>query len=497
MSTITESLIDPFRRLALARVLVLGDLILDRYTWGNTTRISPEAPVPVLEADRDEVRLGGAAGVAYLARNLEAVVAVAGLVGDDPAGRTLGGLFDAAGIDHRLVLSDPGRPTTSKTRFVGRAGGRHPHQILRVDREVRDRLSAEREKQLLDAIAGRLGEFQAVLVSDYDKGVCSPGLLRQVIAAATRRGLPVAVDPARVADHARYRGATLLTPNRQEAQRATGRTIDGSRAALAAGRQLCETCRADAVLVTLDREGIAVVGPRLADAIIPTRTRTVYDVTGAGDMVLAVVGMGLAVGVAPPVAARLANVAAGLEVERLGAAPVFRHEIEAELAGRRTDARQVIVSLEAMARLSETYRRRGKTVVLANGCFDLLHAGHAAHLEEAARLGDVLVVAVNGDRSVRRLKGSPRPIIGQQQRAAMLAALRAVDHVVIFDADTPHALLGQIRPDVLVKGGTYDREEVVGGEVVERYGGEVRLTGKLDGVSTSRIVAVLGRGGPK
>lgn len=480
-----------FAAIGTPRMLVVGDLILDRYTWGNADRISPEAPVLVLDAQSQEVRLGGAASVAGLTRCLDARISLAGVVGDDSGGQTLCRLLDGADIDHRLLVCDPKRPTTCKERFMGRAAGRHPHQILRVDHEIREPLDDDLERKLADQIVARIGDYQAVLISDYSKGVCTPALLKAVIEAAHERDLPVIVDPAKIEDYSRYLGATLLTPNRVEAELATGQKIDTPADALKAGRRLCELCRAEAILITLDSQGMALVGKNEPGQLMPTQARSVYDITGAGDMVLATVGLGLAAGTPLVEAVRLANVAAGLEVQRLGVAPVSRAEIQNELAGVGTRSANKLVTLDQMTDLARSYRRDGRRLVFTNGCFDLLHVGHARYLKEAAGLGDVLVVAVNSDQSVRRQKGSHRPIINQQDRAALLSALGPVDHVLIFDADTPHDLLRRLRPDVLVKGGTYTTDQVVGCEVVESQGGRVCVTGRTDGVSTTKILATI------
>ena len=474
---------------APVRILVLGDLILDRYTCGSADRVSPEAPVLVLDGQSQEVRLGGAASVALLARSLDARISLAGVVGDDMQGRTLRHLLDEADIGHRLVAYDPKRPTTCKERFMGRVAGRHPHQILRVDHESRAPLDAELQRKLVDDVVARIGDYQAILVSDYNKGVCTPALLEAVIAAARRRDLPVIVDPAKIGDYSRYRHATLLTPNRVEAELATGQRIDSPEAALSAGRRLCGLCRAEAVLVTLDSQGMALAFGDKTGQTIPTRARPVCDITGAGDMVLAVAGIGLAAGMPAADTVRLANLAAGMEVERLGVSPISRAELEAELSGSRGAVSDKLVSLDRMTELARSYRRLGKTIVFTNGCFDLLHAGHVACLEEAKRLGEVLIVALNDDQSVRRLKGSGRPLIRQEHRAAILAAMEAVDHVLLFDADTPRELLGRIRPDVLVKGGTCPSDEVVGREIVESQGGRVCTTAQTDGLSTTKILA--------
>jgi D-beta-D-heptose 7-phosphate kinase/D-beta-D-heptose 1-phosphate adenosyltransferase len=477
-------------KLAHPRLLVVGDLILDRYTWGDVARISPEAPVMVLRADREEVRPGGAASVAALLRTLDAVVSLGGVIGDDGSGRVLAKLLNDDRIDLAAVLTDPGRPTTTKERLMGRAEGRHPQQMLRVDREETHALAPDLERRLVAAVMPQLDQLAAVLISDYAKGVCTPSLLRSVIDTATECGVPVFIDPARITDYARYRGAALLTPNRVEASLATGRKIAAPEDALAAAAELRDRLHIPAVLLKLDRDGMLLA----ADGdpqFFPTEPRDVCDVAGAGDLVLAILALARVSGLGWPDAVPLANLAAGLEVQRLGVAPVRRADLAAAIARRRPTK---LLTADALAALADGYRRQSKTLVFTNGCFDLLHIGHADYLHEAASLGDVLIVAVNSDASVRRLKGPGRPVIGEADRAAMLAALACVAHVVIFDADTPEELLCRLRPDVLVKGGTYRVDEVVGRDIVEAYGGRVCVTSQRPGVSTTAILAAARRG---
>ena len=491
-----------------ARILVVGDVILDRYTWGDAGRVSPEAPVLVLRAENEEVRLGGAASVACLLRHLESQVTLAGVVGDDPSGRTVRRLLEEIDLDTDLLLNDTDRCTTTKERFVGRAAGRHPHQILRVDRESREPLEEHIEEKLTAAVTEQLDGYRAVLVSDYAKGVCTPRLLTRVIKEARERGIPVLVDPARITDYYRYRGASILTPNRAEAEGATGLSIAGPSEAFAAGEELLGRLNLDAVFLTLDKDGIAVIAKDQEPEIVPTREREVYDITGAGDMVLAMTGLCHAAGLSFTETAVLANVAAGLEIERLGVTPVTRKEILAELEKREetgTGSNQddwclspfpahdpersnKLVTLEERADLAADYRAHGQRLVFTNGCFDLLHAGHVTYLQQAVKLGDVLIVAINSDTSVTRLKGPERPIIRERDRAAMLAALSCVDRVLVFEEDAPHRVLERLRPDILVKGGT--TKTVVGKEVVARYGGAVRI---LDGVPDASTTSIVNR----
>lgn len=318
-------------RLGHPRVLVLGDLILDRYTWGNAERVSQEAPVILLRVDQREARLGGAANVCAMLRGLEAEASCAGVVGADADGQLVRRLLSEAGIDQSGLETDGTRPTTVKERFMGRAQGRHPHQMLRVDSEVRDPLGSQLQDRIAAWLAERIADYDVVLVSDYDKGVSTPALLRFVIDTARAAGVPVLVDPIRSSDYSRYRGATTVTPNRSEAEMATGVAIASAADAFAAGRKLCRELDLDLAIVTLDRDGMALVYPDGRGEVFPTRPRAVYDITGAGDMALAMIGVSLAGGVAPPDALRLANVAAGLEVEKIGVAVIPRAEIRAHL----------------------------------------------------------------------------------------------------------------------------------------------------------------------
>ncbi|HTU23473.1 MAG TPA: D-glycero-beta-D-manno-heptose 1-phosphate adenylyltransferase [Gemmataceae bacterium] len=476
-------------QLGSPRLLVLGDLMLDRYTHGLAERISSESPVPIVQVERHEQTPGGAAGVAVLARGLGAEVSLAGIVGDDPEGELLCRLLDEAGIELAAVLCDEERPTTTKDRVLAWTSDGRVQPLLRLDRERRQQPRPALEERLLRLVGKQLADCDALLISDYAKGVCSPGLLERLLEMAASREVSALVDPACLTDYRRYRGASLLIPNRREAEWATGWHIRSVSEALAAGQRLCQQCEISAALVKLGGDGIVLVECGWGGRAWPAWTQAARDVTGAGDMVLAMMGLGRASGLSWAEAAPLANAAAGVKVSRQGAAMLSREELWAELLPLRRTAEDKIVSVEHMEELRRAYQRQGCTVVLTNGCFDLLHAGHVSCLEEAARLGDVLIVAVNSDACVRRLKGPARPVVNQQQRATLVAALACVDHVLLFEDDTPHALLRQLRPDVLVKGGTYDETEVVGREVVEEYGGQVCVTGKTDGISTTQILA--------
>jgi D-beta-D-heptose 7-phosphate kinase / D-beta-D-heptose 1-phosphate adenosyltransferase len=485
-----KDLLSTLESLGRPRLLVLGDLILDRYTFGNAERVSQEAPVILLRADRREARLGGAANVCNMLRGLEAQSVCCGAIGDDADGRELRRMLRDAGIDDAGLMVDPHRPTTVKERFIGRAAGRHRHQILRVDSEVRDALSAPLEDELFRRITAQLDDCDAVLISDYDKGVCTPRLLKQVIGAAAARDLPVLVDPIRGSDYTRYAGATTMTPNRVETELATGIKVRSVADAFEAGTRLCRQLNLAVALITLDSDGLALVWPDGRGEHFPTRPREVYDITGAGDMVLATVGLCLAADVSIGETCRLANVAGGLEVEKVGVARVTRDELRADLVREGRRGTDKVVALDGLLPRVAAARAAGRRIVFTNGCFDLLHVGHATYLGEAAARGDLLIVGLNSDRSVRGLKGPGRPVISQRDRAALLAALECVDFVSIFDDPTPIRLIEAIRPDVLVKGGDYRHKlhEITGRELVESYGGELYLTGLVEGVSTTAIL---------
>ena len=485
-------LIDIVQNLGNPRILVIGDLILDRYVWGDAERISQEAPVILLKEDRQEVRLGGAANVAHMLRGLDAEVTMAGVVGTDLEGGLVRMELERQGVDCSGIVSDTHRPTTMKQRFLGRAQHRHPHQMLRVDREVRTPLSSDLAAEMLKGVLARLEEYQAILISDYAKGVCTREVAQKVIARAKECGVPVIVDPPGSGDCRFYAGATAVTPNRLETRRATGREIQTPDDAFAAGRILCAQLELDYAFVTLDSDGIALTRKNGKSEMFPTRKREVYDITGAGDMVLAMIGMGAAAGIGPEDLARLANVAGGLEVEQIGVVAISREEILNDLVthdAHRHGRAGKICSLEELARHVDARRRLHQRIVFTNGCFDVLHIGHISYLQQAAEEGDCLIVAINSDDSVRHLGKSPdRPIFSQDQRARMLAALEAVDYVVVFHETTPHAVLERLKPDLLVKGGTYSHEEIVGWELVEAYGGQVKPLGEVPGVSTTAIL---------
>jgi D-beta-D-heptose 7-phosphate kinase/D-beta-D-heptose 1-phosphate adenosyltransferase len=493
----SADLIDLVQNLGQPRVLVVGDLMLDRYVWGDAERISQEAPVILLHADKREERLGGASSVATLLSALGARVALAGVVGDDTDGCRIRQMLIDLGLDHEGVVIDPDRPSTVKERYIGRAQHRHPQQMIRVDYEVRTPLSAGVEQRLTQALAQQVRKADIILVSDYDKGVCTPGLLAALIAAARHSGRRILADPIRGKDYRRYHGCSAITPNRLEAGLASGRVLRDSGEALIAAAHLQEQLDLEAAIVTLDKEGMALAHRDGRRQVFPTRPRQVYDITGAGDMVLAVLGMALAAGAEYDAAIRLANVAGGLEVEKIGVATVTRDEILRDLlgggmaGGAEGPAMEKVLAVPALAAELESRRRLGQRVVFTNGCFDVLHAGHVQYLQEARAQGDLLVIGLNSDASVRALKGHGRPVNIVEARALVLAALQAVDYVTVFDETTPLELIRALRPDVLVKGADYRKEQVVGADIVEGYGGRVYLAPVREGYSTTALLQKL------
>lgn len=480
-----EGLIEILDGFASPKVALIGDFMLDRYVYGDAERISPEAPVPVLRAVRSESRTGGAANVAAAVLGLGAKVNCIGLIGADGSGEELKALLTGMGADISSLVRINGRSTTVKTRYVGLAQHRHAQQMLRVDDETIDPVDKKIHASLRAAVRSQLKNCDVVAIEDYNKGSLNENT-PEIIADARKAGKPVVVDPACISDYRRYRGATLLTPNRYEAALASGIQITDDDSLNRAAVQILQVTDADAVVVTLDKAGAYLLTKDGVGKHLPTRPRSVYDVTGAGDEVLAMLAVALAEGCPFEQAVALANIAGGLEVERFGVVPITRQEIHDELRRMIGLRSGKVIARKQLADELKSHRSRGEKIVFTNGCFDLLHMGHVRYLQQARELGSCLVVAINSDASVKRLKGDSRPIIGQNERAEMLGALECVDYVTIFDEDTPEALLKLLKPDILAKGGT--TPVVVGREIVEEYGGKVLTLDLVDGLSTTEII---------
>jgi len=461
------------------RLLVVGDVMLDRYLSGRVERICPEAPVQVVRIEGERHMLGGCGNVARNLAPFGARIDLATVVGGDEEGRQVRRLLADEGVAARGVFVDPHRPTTVKTRVTAER-----QQMIRLDREDGSPLAAALESRLIAYLARAIPNAAIVLMSDYAKGVLTENVRKAVFSAARRAGVPVIVDP-KIADLRAYAGATLLKPNAREIEAAWGRPIAAPDALERAGRQVRRTSGCDVLVVTRGPQPTMIVQGGRRIEFVPTLAREVFDVSGAGDTMLALLGVGLAGGASYVEAVRLANIAAGIVVGKVGTARAEQAEILAQAA---TDpASRKALDARALAPLLDDLRRQGRRIVFTNGCFDLLHAGHIRFLQEARRLGDLLVVGLNSDDSVRRVKGYPRPFLKQDERVRILAALDCVHYVVVFDEPTPRRLLRRLRPDVLVKGRVETIDSVVGREIVEAYGGTVRLIGALEGQSVTDL----------
>jgi len=466
---------------AKTRALILGDLMLDEYIWGTVDRISPEAPVQIVEVKRKELRLGGAGNVINNLLTLNCQVDVVSVVGDDDDGQFLLRRLAERGVHKHGVFSQAGRVTSRKTRVLA-----SNQQIVRIDQETRAEISSASEDRILCYLQASVSSLDVIYLSDYQKGVMTDRLLKEVIAIGREANVPVLVDPKGDA-YCKYKGATLLTPNRKEAQQATGILITDEASMLKAGRKLRAELELEALVLTRSEEGMTVFSSD-GEINLPTVAREVYDVSGAGDTVLSLFGLGMAQKLPLACSAGLANLAAGIAVGKVGTSTVSIQEILDTVGTQQHESDQKICASSLLQNILAGDRQRGKTIVFTNGCFDLLHVGHVKYLQAARKLGDLLVLGLNSDDSIKRLKGPNRPLIGESERAHILAALDCIDYVVVFDEDTPLELITALRPDVLVKGGDYTPEGVVGREIVESYGGRVELINFVDGKSTTNII---------
>jgi D-beta-D-heptose 7-phosphate kinase / D-beta-D-heptose 1-phosphate adenosyltransferase len=465
-----------------ARVVCVGDVMLDCFIRGRVERISPEAPVPVLHVEEDERRLGGAGNVLRNLHALGASTCFVSVTGDDDAGREIARMVAALGGGESRVLAERGRVTSVKTRYVAES-----QQLLRADRERVAPLSRALRADLLAQVKAALPHYQLVVLSDYAKGVLAEGFAAEIIEAARAAGKKVVVDP-KGRDYSAYRGASILKPNRRELAEAAGRALETEDAVVAAARALIKAHGFEALLVSCGKDGMLLIGGEDVHRLA-AEAREVYDVSGAGDTAVAVLGAALASGASLLDAALLANVAAGVVVGKVGTAVVHANELAEAIVDRDTLAHKKVLPLALALDHIARWRRNGLKVGFTNGCFDLIHPGHVSLLTQARAKCDRLVVGLNGDASVKRLKGEGRPVQNQEARAAVLASLAPVDLVVLFDSDTPVELIRAIRPDLLVKGADYSRDQVVGADIVESYGGKVMLAEILKGYSTTATIA--------
>ncbi len=464
------------------KVLVAGDFMLDEYIWGQVGRISPEAPVVVVEVLRETQSLGGAGNVVNNLVALGAQAEVLGLVGEDPQAGVLREYLSRLGVDPAGLFTEPGRRTTRKTRVIGEA-----QQVVRIDRETTMPAAPAFTANALAFVDSRLPHLQAIVLSDYGKGALPPPLVRALIHRGREQGLVVVVDP-KGHDYSPYARASVVTPNRKEAELAVGYPLTGRDEIRKAGHTLRESLLLESLLLTLGPEGMWLFTRDGGDILIPAQAREVFDVSGAGDTVVAVMALGLAAWGDPLTAARLANVAAGVVVGKVGTAPIYRTELARELAGPGERHPDKIKPPAELRLLVAALQAQGKKVVFTNGCFDLLHVGHIKFLEDSRRQGDCLIVALDSDASVRQVKGAGRPVIGEEQRLRLLAALAAVDYVTVFDSHELPLLLSTLRPDILTKGSNYPGEAVTGREIVTGYGGQVVLIPVSEPVSVSGLI---------
>jgi len=458
-------------------ILVIGDLMIDHYLWGSCERISPEAPVQVVDIAKETTVLGGAGNVINNLNALGANVSVSSVMGDDENGVELIAMLHSIAVDTTNIITQAERKTSKKSRIIAVS-----QQILRYDKESKSDITQSSVEKILSSLKSIINSYDIVILSDYGKGVLTDTLCQGVITLANSVGVKVLVDP-KGSDFSKYNGAYLLTPNRKEAVLATGIEIEDAKSLEKALLQLKSECNLGVSLITLSEDGIATHDKKVET--FPTVSQEVFDVTGAGDTVIASIAFALSAGKTIQESAAFANLAAGVVVGKIGSATVTLGEIEeyeASLHKSTSDAH--IKSFEDIQGIVNRYRLNGKRIVFTNGCFDILHVGHVKYLQVAKSFGDVLIVGLNSDASVSRLKGPTRPVNMAEDRAYLLAALEAVDFVVPFSEDTPYELIKMIKPDVLVKGGDYEGKEVVGTE----FASELKLVDFVDGKSTTQTI---------
>ncbi len=469
-------------RFAGTPILCVGDIMLDRYVQGSVDRISPEAPIPVLRIVRESAMLGGAGNVVANLAALGAKPLLTTAIGADEAGHTIQALILQMGGGDRLLV-DSARQTTVKTRFISGA-----QQLLRVDQEVTGAFATDTEDRLIQHAVAAVAQVKAVVISDYSKGLLTPRLARAVIEAATMAGIPVIVD-SKPGSYALYAGATLLKPNRRELAVATGLPAGTDDEVVAAAQRLMEISSVDCILATRSEQGMSIVSHDAEPVHFRTEAKEVFDVSGAGDTVAATIALALGSGATLVEAADLANFAAGIAVAKTGTAPVRVNELREVLRDQVEVAGHKFKTLEDTVDQAERWRARGVRVGFTNGCFDILHPGHISIIAAARHTCDRLIVGLNSDASVRRLKGETRPVNDIASRAAVLSALEDVDAVVVFDEDTPREIVERLRPDVLIKGSDYKIENVVGADFVKSYGGKVVLVDLKPGYSTTETIS--------
>ena len=462
---------------ARPNILVIGDFMIDHYLWGSCERISPEAPVQVVDINKETTVLGGAGNVVNNLKALGAVVSVSGVIGNDENGKELVNMLQEIDVISENLIIQEGRKTSKKSRVIAVS-----QQILRYDKESKEDIAGDSVNEIVSKLENSISNYDAIILSDYGKGVLTDALCQSVIALAHQSSVKVLIDP-KGSDFSKYRGAYLLTPNKKEAVLATGIAIKDEVSLKEALLKLKNECDLDVSLITLSEDGIGLYDDEVKT--FPTVAKEVFDVTGAGDTVIASIAFALSVGLKIDEVAKFANLAAGVVVGKIGSATVTLDEIEeyeASLHKSTSDAH--IKSFDEINAIISRCRANEKKVVFTNGCFDILHVGHVKYLQIAKSFGDILIVGLNSDESVSRLKGPTRPVNIAEDRAYLLAALEAVDFVVPFEEDTPYDLIKMIKPDILVKGGDYEGKEVIGTE----FAGELKLVDFVDGKSTTKTI---------
>jgi D-beta-D-heptose 7-phosphate kinase/D-beta-D-heptose 1-phosphate adenosyltransferase len=462
-------------------VIVVGDVMLDIYFWGEVKRISPEAPVPVVRIKEKTRTLGGAGNVALNLAGLKCSTVLLGIRGNDFNGEHLSEILTQRGIGDHLIRS-PMQLTTTKTRIIGQG-----QQLLRLDEEETLEIAGESRNRLIDRFDEALKQSDAVILSDYGKGVLKGQTAQEIIGRCRQRNVPVFVDPKGLSWE-RYRGATCITPNLAEFRLVAPCPSNNEKALEEQARQIIDRFDLAYLVVTRGSRGLSLFGKNLPAVHISAEVKEVFDVSGAGDTVIATLAAAFGSGLAMHHASELANIAAGIVVGKLGTQPIYDTELKGAVRDKElADVKKFCDRVQAK-RIISAWKSEGKRIVFTNGCFDLLHIGHIKLLQAAGEKGDKLVVGLNSDASVRRLKGDSRPIIPEEERAALLSSIKSVDLVVIFDEDTPMELILEFQPEVLVKGGDYTPETVVGGQMVESWGGKVELVPLVEGVSTTRVI---------
>ena len=476
-------------------LLVVGDLMLDEYLWGEVDRISPEAPVQVVAIQKEDFTLGGAGNVVNNIVALGGKVSAVGVIGTGRNGQLLLKIFKKLGVDTAGIVKEPGRITTQKTRII--AANHANQQVLRIDREKKQDISTSSLEKITRFIEDKIPDVDVVLISDYGKGLITKDLLSRVIASAKNHNKMTIVDPKGL-DFSKYSGVSLLTPNKKEAALASGVEINNESNLEKAANKILKNIILDNLLITCGKDGMVLFEKNKKPFRVRAEARQVFDVSGAGDTVLAVLGLAVASGASIHNSVTVANTAAGIVVGKAGTATVSKQELTWALkivmgkGGTATVDDQRLPSkykdFSELPALVEDLKKKGKRLVLTNGCFDLLHAGHIMLFSASKQLGDILVVAIDDDESVKKLKGSGRPVLNANERGRILSALDTVDYVVVFSSHELNKLIEIIQPDVLTKGSNYTSKEVFGRELVEKYGGRVELIPVTENISSTRII---------